>query len=86
MIRRVSFRLIFQMKYIHNAHRRLYFVALLSLGCPSTDREVTQYVGLSDPNYFRPRRHELMRDGFIVKCGKRKCKVSGKTALTWWFA
>lgn len=86
MIRRVSFRLLSQVKRVGRAHQRLYLVALLSLGCPSTDREVAQFVGIADPNYFRPRRNELVRMGLIGKCGKRKCLVSGKVVFTWWFS
>ena len=63
-----------------------YLVALRGVGHPATDQEVSRYAGKSDPNYFRPRRNELVKQGLIVEVGKRRCSVSGKTSLTWWFA
>lgn len=49
----------------------------------STDRELTKLMGYTDPNKVRPRRKELLDIGKITESGKRTCKVSGKTALTW---
>lgn len=48
-----------------------------------TDREIARALGHADPNKVRPRRFELMQYGLITEAGKRKCSVSGKTALTW---
>ena len=48
-----------------------------------TDRELAKYLGFSDPNNVRPRRHELMEAGLIIEESKRKCTISGRTALTW---
>lgn len=63
-----------------------YLSSLQAIGKPSTDREVCSYACHNDPNYFRPRRNELIKMGFIVECEKRKCSVSRKLSLTWWFA
>lgn len=62
-----------------------YLVALRGIGHPATDLEVSRFSGHSDPNYFRPRRNELVKMGLVVEVGKRECSVSGKTALVWWF-
>lgn len=48
-----------------------------------TDRELAKYLRFSDPNSVRPRRNELMEAGFIIEESKRKCTISGRTALTW---
>ena len=63
-----------------------YLEMLKQLGEASTDQEVSKYAGHSDPNYFRPRRNELVKMGFIIETGKRECSVSHKTCLVWWFA
>ena len=62
-----------------------YLDALREIGHPATDQEVSRFAGHGDPNYFRPRRNELVKQGLLVECEARKCSVSGKTALTWWF-
>jgi hypothetical protein len=62
-----------------------YLESLRALGKPSTDQEVCNYACHNDPNYFRPRRNELVKLGLINEVGKRECKISGKTALIWWF-
>ena len=36
-----------------------------------------------DPNYTRPRITELKDLGMIKAGGKRKCSVSGRTAMVW---
>lgn len=63
-----------------------YIKKLKEIGHPATDQEVSRFAGHSDPNYFRPRRNELVKQGVIIEVGKRVCSVSGKTALVWWFA
>lgn len=62
-----------------------YFEALRGIGHPATDLEVSRFSGHGDPNYFRPRRNELVKMGLVIEIGKRACAVSGKTALVWWF-
>jgi hypothetical protein len=63
-----------------------YLNALWDMQQPSTDFEVCQYMGHSDPNYFRPRRWELEnRLGLISECNARPDKYTGKTAKTFWF-
>ena len=61
-----------------------YLDALRGMGHASTDQEVSRFAGHSDPNYFRPRRNELVKLGLVVESGKRECSVSHKTALVWW--
>lgn len=70
----------------HELHGRYleYLEALERVGHPATDLEVSRFAGKSDPNYFRPRRNELVKLGFVQKAGQRVCSVSGKTAMTWW--
>ena len=63
-----------------------YLNALRKIGHPATDLEVSRLSGHSDPNYFRPRRNELMKLGYIVEIGKRVCSVSKKKSIIWWFA
>jgi len=63
-----------------------YLEQLEDLGRPSTDWEVTFHAGRADPNYFRPRRNELVKLGYIQDTGVRTCNVTGKMAHVWWFA
>ena len=86
MIRQTSL-LAYKDIQLHLSDRyREYLDALREVGQPSTDLEVSRFAGHSDPNYFRPRRNELVKMGLIVEIGKRECSVSKKTALVWWFA
>lgn len=48
-----------------------------------TDRELARLMRYGDPNKVRPRRKELLDAGRIRESGRKKCSVSGKTALTW---
>lgn len=48
-----------------------------------TDREMTEILGLSDPNKIRPRRNNLFKKGLLKEYPKRKCSVSGKTSIVW---
>lgn len=67
-----------------SGRHREYLDALRAMKHASTDQEVSRFAGHSDPNYFRPRRNELVKMGLVVESGKRVCSVSGKTALVWW--
>jgi hypothetical protein len=69
------------------AHRyQEYLDALWDMQQPSTDFEVCQYMGHSDPNYFRPRRWELENKLYLIcECNPRPDKYTGKTAKTFWF-
>lgn len=58
------------------------FNALSSMG-EATDREITDKLGESDPNRIRPRRFELVELGFVGEAQKRKCAITGKTAIVW---
>lgn len=78
-----------------NGRHREYLETLYNLEHPATDQEVSRAGNHKDPNYLRPRRYELagydshfpdlVRSPLIKVCPKRKCKVTGKTAMTWWF-
>lgn len=48
-----------------------------------TDQEIAKKLGFSDPNKVRPRRNELVKAGFLVNFGKKKCKITGKMAIFW---
>ena len=66
-------------------------MALEEIGEPSTDLEIACFLGKKDPNYVRPRRHELSNPKYfdppvLVDYGKRKCRVSGKMAYQWFFS
>jgi len=58
-------------------------IELYEKGGTPTDREIAQHLRVSDPNFVRPRRFELMKLGVIVESEKRICLVSNKKALTW---
>lgn len=62
-----------------------YLKALASYGKPATDLELTKFVGKADPNYFRPRRNELVKDLMIIAISKRKCNISNKLVYSWYF-
>lgn len=62
-----------------------YLSVLRGIGHPASDREVCEFAGVVDPNYFRPRRKELVDMGVIVEVGRRVCSVSGMTVCVWWF-
>lgn len=44
-----------------------------------TAREIMSKMGFTDPNSVRPRVTELMQDGIIEACGKKKDAVTRKT-------
>lgn len=60
---------------------------LIATNPDSTDRELSKIYaetwGDTDPNAVRPRRHELMEQGWIEESGRRICNVSGHAAITW---
>lgn len=85
MIRQTSLLAFEDILQVVTSRHREYMVALRGVGHPATDFEVTRFAGRSDPNYFRPRRNELVKVGVIREAGKRRCSITGKTALTWWF-
>jgi hypothetical protein len=49
----------------------------------STDAEVAEALNAGFTNQVRPRRFELAVRGLVVESGKRACRVTGRTALTW---
>lgn len=48
-----------------------------------TALELSALLRKPDPNFVRPRISELLELGLIWENGKRKCRVSGRMALTW---
>ena len=48
-----------------------------------TDLEMVKLMNLMDANMLRPRRNELVSEGFIEEKGKRKCRISDRTAIIW---
>lgn len=65
-----------------NDQRRVLF-GLREAPEPVTDRELAARLGVIDPNQVRPRRNELARAGLVEPAGKRRCRVTGRTALVW---
>ena len=49
---------------------------------PMTNREIANALGL-EPSTVSARRNELIDHGLMRQAGKRRCRVSGFTALTW---
>jgi hypothetical protein len=86
MIRQTSLLAYEMMKPMLSTRYVEYLDSLKKIGHPSTDLEVSRFSGHVDPNYFRPRRNELVKLGLIIEVGKRECSVSKKTSLVWWFA
>ena len=86
MIRQSSLQSYLDLQGFISVRHREYLEALRGVGHPATDLEVSRFAGHSDPNYFRPRRNELVKMGLVVEAGQRVCGVSGKTCLVWWFA
>lgn len=65
-----------------NNNQEMVYKALLRLG-EATDRELTEFLGLEDPDVIRPRRKELVDLGEVIESKKRKCRVSGKWVIAW---
>jgi hypothetical protein len=53
---------------------------------PSTDMEICKFLGYGDANKVRPRRFELVTQGFLELKDKRKCKITDRTAIVWCLA
>jgi len=49
----------------------------------ATDREITNLLGINDPNVVRPRRNELVSLGFLEEDGKDFCMITGRKAIVW---
>ncbi len=60
---------------------------LIATNPDNTDRELSVLYfkswGDPDPNAVRPRRHELMEQGWVIESGHRQCRITGRIALTW---
>lgn len=56
---------------------------IFDYGKPITDQEIAHELGFSDPNSVRPIRFELVKMGFVVEGGRRKCSRTKRRAITW---
>jgi predicted ArsR family transcriptional regulator len=52
-------------------------------GADRTSGEICASLGLDNVNAWRARFTELQARGLIVESGTRKCKITGRTAITW---
>ena len=50
---------------------------------PMTDREITFYLGYTDPNKVRPRRKELVNMQLIKEVCKVNCPITKKYVIAW---
>ncbi len=50
---------------------------------PATDRMITNYLKVGDPNIVRPRRKDLVDMGIVEEVFVDKCKISGRTSIYW---
>jgi len=63
--------------------RQRLILNLIASNPDKTDRELCKIMGVTDPNFIRPRRKELLDKSFIIESGKRVCTVTGKTCYIW---
>lgn len=50
----------------------------------ATDYEITSYLSKPDPNYVRPRRHELVNKYKLICFSQQRiCRVTGKKSMAW---
>jgi hypothetical protein len=67
-----------------NTFEQEYMDHLWDIGEPSSDTEVNFHAGYYPDDKFGPRRRALEQKGFLSRCNKRTCKVTGKFVLTFW--
>ena len=48
-----------------------------------TDSEIAFMLGYSDKNKVRPRRNELLKEGYIESNGKKICPMTKKLCYRW---
>lgn len=48
-----------------------------------TDQEIAKGLGFKDPNAVRPRRKELLDQGYIIECGTKICNITGRRSTIW---
>jgi len=83
---RESYHELLRHPYEINGRQLEYLQTLKELGHAASDQEVTAFAGHKDPNYFRPRRFELVEQGLIGECSnKRHCTISGRLVHIYWF-
>jgi hypothetical protein len=62
-----------------------YLNQLWDIGEPSSDNEVNFHAGYYPDDKFGPRRRELEKKGYLMRCNKRSCSITKKFVLTFWF-
>lgn len=61
-------------------------IVVSSLGVPSSDYEIAEYLGFDDPNKVRPRRFELVNNyykPFLEEKGKEPRGKNGTSVFVW---
>jgi len=48
-----------------------------------TDGEIAMMLGFEDKNKVRPRRNELVEEGYVESNGKAHCGITGKLCYRW---
>jgi hypothetical protein len=62
-----------------------YADTLWDKGVPSSDNEINFKAGYYPDDKFAPRRRELEKKGYLVRCNKGTCSVTGKLVNKFWF-
>ena len=76
-----SFKLLYNQQKIGDRHLEV-IQALIEIGS-GTDMEIAGHLNKKDPNYVRPRRNELVKDGIVGEIDQRNCSYTGRTAVVW---
>ena len=82
-VRQTSLKAYYELKVSGLGKRQLLVYKGFERYGDSTDLEMCHNLCFNDPNKIRPRRNELVKQGFLVEKGKKTCGVSGKQAITW---
>lgn len=66
------------------AAKKAFIIGLHNCGRPSTANEIaSEFKGEMQQETIRKRALELVRSGFVSKCDKRPCLITGVTATTY---
>lgn len=60
---------------------RVYLV--IKLMPDRTDSEIAYLLGYDDKNKVRPRRNELVKEGYVESNGKKYCDITRKLCYVW---
>lgn len=84
MIRQTSINSFVRLNETNIGERHyLIYSMFRNYGVPATDMEVCRANNIADPNFLRPRRHELFKMGLLREGEKRPCSITGKLAIEW---